>query len=1467
MRLIGGALATLGILSLRVLAASDGPEISQKKFPAPPINLFYFDDSETVMVLDPKHQTVYRSDDAGEKWEPVDEIPNGQVSYIMPDPHDSSVAIAMGMYTKHWITYDRGKSWRAFETSEPATQDMSKEPFSFHATDSKRILFHGQEDCLLGGDSCVGKTYYTTNGFVDNEMSLVHGRRRHCIWAKSNVLFDTGSDATDKSRIICIVEGKFSPLTKDYKLIVSDDYFKTEQEPVMAGGREVRGFVSMAAVRGYIVAAAKSFGSRELGLYVTTNGERWHRAEFGDHRIEEDAYTILESTNYSIQVDVMTQRFSYMGSLFTSNSNGTYFTKNVDHTNRSPTGIVDFEKIQNIQGIVLVNVVNNWEEVQEPLSFAKKEIKSRISFDDGRTWEPLMVGKEELHIHSVTEQHNSGRVFSSAAPGIVMGIGNTGKFLEDYNSGSLFVSDDAGRTWIATNLKGPQKYEFLDQGSVLVAVAEKEIDEVSYSLDHGRTWKTAELPVKGVRPFELTTIPDATSLKALLVATQGDDYYTFTLDFDGLHERKCGNDDFEKWYARVDDDGNPSCIMGHKQYFTRRKRDANCFVKELTKEHLPQSEPCDCTDADFECDFNYQRTADGDCELVGKMVIPEGSCKNRDDKFKGSSGFRLIPGNDCKRVKGPQKDDLVEHPCSDGLGTPASGKIEVTFNEFRGDNFRQTFYLERDIQSNRDDETVVLLTDRNQAWITHDHGKTWELVRDEEILAIYPHQYNNDHVYFITGSRTVYYSKDRGFAINAFEAPDVPDPERQVLSFHQDDPDWLIWLGDKNCQDRNDPLCHTTAHVSQKGGDDWTTLLNYIEKCQFMYREGRRESESLIYCEQYRAEDKKNPLQLISSTDFFAHKEVVFDDVVNFATMSEFIVVAAKTEDHKWLKVDASVDGKTFAPAEFPPNFQVAHQQAYTVLDSSTNSIFLHVTVNGQENREYGTILKSNSNGTSYVVSIRHVNRNLYGYVDFEKMQGIEGVAIVNQVANADAVDHGAPKQLKTLITHNDGADWAYLPKPATDLDGKKWDCDGKGDDLCSLHLHGYTERKDPRDTYSSPSAIGVMIGVGNVGDRLGSYNEGDTFITTDGGITWKVAMKGTYMWEYGDQGSIIVLVERNTPTKTIFYTLDEGKEWKSFQFSESKMLVERITTVPSDNSRNFLLWGKADRKLTTVNLDFTGLTSEQCKLDKSNLDSEESDYYLWHPTHPLKREEPECLFGHVAQYYRKKPDRLCYNGPLIDKLHDIERNCSCTRDDFECAYNYERQPDGSCRLVEGLSPPDPMEVCRNDKNAFEYWDVTPYRKIPISTCHGGKEMEHTGSRHPCPGKEEEFAKKRGISGVGIFFAIVIPFAAASAVGYWVYKNWGGKFGAIRLGETPSRSFTDSPWVQWPVAAVSGLVAVLAALPLLVGSLWRSVRGMFGGYGGRTYTSRSSFARGRGDYAAVDNDADELLGDESDEEV
>ena len=1259
------------ILLTCVFTKKDGPRITPTTFDNAPSNLFYFDDTDTILLHDREDGKVYRSEDAGEIWHTVKGVEEGQAWDLWQHPHDSKVAYILGIKNTHWVTEDCGETWREFETElVPA---LFRAPLSFHAGDGKKVLLTGQ---MCQEYDCTDTTYYSKDGF--RHMDLLREETRSCIFAKSTPIFKTGKDDKHDDRILCVVKGKYSPWAKDNRLVVSDDYFESEHEPYLEDGRTVQGIISMAVVNGFLVAAARAENTDELALYVTDDAQSWHRAVFPkDHQLKQDAYTILESTNYSIQIDVLTTRpTSPMGVLFTSNSNGTYFTRNIEHTNRNFQGVVDFEKISNIQGIVLVNVVYNWKEV-ENTHLGSKKIQSKISFDDGRTFHPLTVGKKgkELHLHSVSDIANMGRVFSSPAPGIVMGVGNTGDYLKDYEEGDLYVSDDAGFTWLKA-LDEAHKYEFGDQGAVIVAIMDEgPTSKLSYSINHGQNWAQVDLGEE-VRARILTTTPDSTSLKFILQATVGGgsntEHRIFAIDFDGLHERKCKNKDFEDWFARVDDDGEPSCIMGHKQFFRRRKADADCFVDEEFKDPLPQNEPCTCTKDDFECDYNFVRSDDREeCLIAEKLPIPDDACKGKDDTYMGSSGFRLIPGNDCIRKGGDELDHDVERPCSEAVKKPVSGEISHKIKYFKAGGFKEWYYLERTEVSKDDDETIIMRTDTREIFITRDHGKTWDqTLNDEEITAIYPHQYFNDAVYFLTGTKTVHYTVNRGKSFKFFEAKEEPTHQNGVpiLTFHPDHKDWLIWTGAEDCN-RNEN-CHSVAYLTKDRGDLWTTMLRSVRKCEIIKKEGRGKEENLVYCEQYKDEEPDGELQLLSSDNWFADSEVHFDNLVDFATMAEFIVVATKSPtDQKTLKVDASIDGKTFADALFPKNFVVPVQKAYTLLDSSTHAVFLHVTVNDAEDSEYGSIVKSNSNGTSYVLSINGVNRNTPGYVDFEKMQGLEGVAIVNIVENIEQADQGLTKKLKTLITHNDGAEWMPLPKPEEDIMGKPYECNGKGGNGCSLHLHGYTERKDPRDTFSSPSAVGLMMGVGNVGEYLTRRADGDTFATRDGGITWHIVKEGNYMWEYGDQGSIIVIVEEIKETNVVFYSLDEGIHWTEYEFTsaDKKMIIDSISTVPSDNSRNFLLWGReagSSKDIATVNLDFTGLTDKQCFLDEENPESENQDYYLWEPKHPLQ--DDNCLFGHIARYHRKKPKADCYNGRLIHQLHSIARNCSCTRQDFE---------------------------------------------------------------------------------------------------------------------------------------------------------------------------------------------------------
>lgn len=298
------------------------------------------------------------------------------------------------------------------------------------------------------------------------------------------------------------------------RLFSSTDFFKTEKVEDLGIGKNAKGILAFATVSKYGVVALKDLThpNGDLHLYVTVDMKTWARAHFphaSSARLRENAYTMLESTTHSLAVDVAFRDTSPIGTLFVSNSNGTYFVQSLKDTNRNDFGFVDFEKIYGVEGIGIANVVSNAQEVEA--RGQTKRLRSHVTFDDGRSWSPIQPPTEDadgkkiacnpsepescsLHFHSVTTPHNYGRVFSSPAPGFAMGVGSVGAVLEQYKESDTFLSTDAGVTWRMV-AKGAHKYEFGDLGSILVIIDDEEAtDTIKYSLDLGKNWFALSFP-------------------------------------------------------------------------------------------------------------------------------------------------------------------------------------------------------------------------------------------------------------------------------------------------------------------------------------------------------------------------------------------------------------------------------------------------------------------------------------------------------------------------------------------------------------------------------------------------------------------------------------------------------------------------------------------------------------------------------------------------------------------------------------------------------------------------------------------------------------------------------------------------------------------------------------------------------------------------------------------------------------
>ena len=144
-------------------------------------------------------------------------------------------------------------------------------------------------------------------------------------------------------------------------------------------------------------------------------------------------------------------------------------------------------------------------------------------------------------------------------------------------------------------------------------------------------------------------------------------------------------------------------------------------------------------------------------------------------------------------------------------------------------------------------------------------------------------------------------------------------------------------------------------------------------------------------------------------------------------------------------------------------------------------------------------------------------------FADVYKIQGLRGIYIANQITkeyynkNKEAgsniendhmrkgTDSIRPDDLVSLVTFNQGGSWRKVDAPTHDENGHKLSCDVKTNHRCSLHLSQQLSKKFPTTRsipiLSSRSAIGIVMGTGNVGTTLAKMS--NVYLSADAGLSW----------------------------------------------------------------------------------------------------------------------------------------------------------------------------------------------------------------------------------------------------------------------------------------------------------------------------------------------------------------------------
>lgn len=527
----------------------------------------------------------------------------------------------------------------------------------------------------------------------------------------------------------------------------------------------------------------------------------------------------------------------------------------------------------------------------------------------------------------------------------------------------------------------------------------------------------------------------------------------------------------------------------------------------------------------FASDFGFWRNKNGECEYSNRHPDRPSVCKPH-DKFRGRSGYKKNAKSTCSGGVNLEKEK--DWDCGED-GQVQSKKMEFT------DRVVDYIYF-------TDTNRVIVRTADNKIWRSDDDGHQWiQVFVDHQVIAMYQNPHHEQTAYFMTKGRTHFVTQDRGSNFLQIITPLDPlnNIPGTILSFHRDEPEYVLFVGENKCDTFMSSECHSEAFYSHNSGKNWQPIGTYIRSC-IWGRDGAIElaDHDSIFCEEYHDKSGNqrifyaNQLQFVRSTNYFESRDYIFDDMVGVAVFGKYMVVAVAQHGGNTLQLHISLDGARFAIASFPESFTVS-PEAFTIMES-VNNIWIHVSTNTHKGSEYGNIFTSNSNGTYFVLSLNDANRNEMGIVDFEKMQGIEGISLANQVSNTNQANMHDPKKLVTRMTADAGRSWRRLTPPSVDSKNDYFKCGGGKPEDCSLHLHSYSERRNTRDLFSSSSAVGLMVGVGNVGTSLSGYRDGDMFLTRDAGKTWNEVYKGAHIWEFADQGALLMLVDDEEETNQV---------------------------------------------------------------------------------------------------------------------------------------------------------------------------------------------------------------------------------------------------------------------------------------------------------------------------------------------
>eukprot|EP00004_Rigifila_ramosa_P027712 TRINITY_DN911_c0_g1_i2.p1 TRINITY_DN911_c0_g1~~TRINITY_DN911_c0_g1_i2.p1 ORF type:complete len:770 (+),score=201.52 TRINITY_DN911_c0_g1_i2:201-2312(+) len=544
--------------------------------------------------------------------------------------------------------------------------------------------------------------------------------------------------------------------------------------------------------------------------------------------------------------------------------------------------------------------------------------------------------------------------------------------------------------------------------------------------------------------------------------------------------------------------------------------------------------------------------------------------------------------------------------------------------------------------------------------------------------------------------------------------------------------DWLIGMQESSgCGGTGAGACHKLALVSTDFGASWKTKASYVNQISWGSAGLPSKTPSIfpnnipneaVFFTRYTDISSAYPshLSLFRSWDLFSNAEEIVSGGNSFVFFKNSFLFCAKTISVGNLELWISNDhGVTLSRAVFPASLS---EHRYTLLDASQYSAA--VSVEHDENGEWGNIYVSDQHGQNFALSLAHTRRESWGHADFSSFASLDGIYLANVIDVSDT------SLIQTKISYDRGGEWTTLH---TDCSSSKISKNGEVSKTgevssCQLHLSGSHKRALLSDSghtelnsaggvlHFSENAIGLALAAGNTGDYLAEHSDDfNTYFTRDAGLTWTFFSPGNSVYDFADHGGLILVAPTDVEVDKLRYTWDQGLSFSACSLAK-KLIVRNIVSHPKTIAQNFLVYGILPQTTQYVifSVDFSSLHERQCE-GAEHPGKKDSDYEIFSPS---DTREGKCLFGAEMQITRRKQDAQCWNGNEFDN-NTLTTPCKCTRQDFECDFGYELEEITNECVATADAPSSGKPSDCNDY----YYVTSGYRRIPGDLCVGGDDL------------------------------------------------------------------------------------------------------------------------------------------------